>query len=150
VTAEALLDSNVLVAAIEEDHEHHQPSQALLNDHPDNFFAVAAHSFAETYVVLTNPAMRAPYRWPAKETWNAIEEIAGVTRLVGLSHGASLEIVRAFAADGKVGPLLYDRLIGEAAARNSIARIITWNVRHMRRLFPDLIVTDPASFAAQP
>ena len=149
MTVRALLDSNVMIAAIEEEHKHHRASSTLINSCPDKTFAVAAHSVAETYSVLTNPALRAPYRWPAREAWVAIEKLLSVTVVVGLTHGASLQAIRAFAAEDRVGPLLYDRLIGEAAIRNGIGCILTWNVKHMRGLFPNLIVSDPASFGAE-
>ena len=141
----ALLDSNVLIAAVDAEHVHHPPSLALINDHPDETFAVAAHSFAETYSVLTNPAPRAPFRWPAERARAAIESLAAATRLVGLTHGQTFDALRDFAAGGGVGPRVYDRLIGEAAVRNGIGRILTWNARDMRALFPALEVQDPSA-----
>ena len=146
MTARGLLDSNVLIAAVAEAHVHHKASAALFEGRGRSF-AVSAHSFAEAYAVLTNPAQRSPFRWHAAAAWAALESVAGLTRLVGLTHGQRFEAIRAFAAGGGVGPLLYDRLIGEAAIRNGIDTILTWNVRHMRDLFPSLTVIDPAAFA---
>ncbi len=50
-------------------------------------------------------------------------------------------------AHGGTGPQLYDRLIGEAAVQNGIGCILTWNLKHMRLLFPDLLVLTPAEHA---
>jgi len=44
---------------------------------------------------------------------------------------------------GGVGPRLYDRLIGEVALAHGIETIVTWNVGHMRTLFPALVVAAP-------
>lgn len=144
--AAALLDSNVLVAAVEEEHAQHQPSHALIDHLPDGTFAVAAHSFVEAYVVLTNPSPSAPFRWPAGRAWAAIEGLAAVTRLIGLTHGQTFDALRDYAFEHGIGPRLYDRLIGEAAVRNGIGRIVTWNVKDMRRLFPKLEVQTPSQY----
>ncbi len=144
--AVALLDSNVVIAAVAQSHEHNAPSLALLNDRPEGSFAVAAHSYAEAYAVLTNAAERAPFRWSAPEAWAALEAVAAVTRLVGLTPGQMFGAVRAFASTGGVGPGLYDRLIGEAAVQNGMSCILTWNVKHMKPLFPDLVVQDPPAY----
>jgi predicted nucleic acid-binding protein len=73
-----------------------------------------------------------------------------VTDLVGLTAAQTFDAVRRYAGDGGVGPRLYDRLIGEAAVAHGLARIITWNVTHMRRLFPGLTVVTPAELLGAP
>jgi predicted nucleic acid-binding protein len=145
----ALLDSNVLVAAAVEWHQHHDASVILLVERQMGAFSVSAHSYAETYAVLTSQAQRAPFRWRADEAWAAIEKLAARTTLIGVSHAQVFEAIRAFASEGRTGPLIYDRLIGEAAIHHRIPRILTWNVKHMRGLFPNLMVSDPASFGAE-
>ena len=47
LTAEALLDSNVLVAILAEAHDHHHASLAIRDPRPR--LAVCAHSYAEVY-----------------------------------------------------------------------------------------------------
>jgi predicted nucleic acid-binding protein len=144
VKASTLLDSNVLIAAVAGRHEHYARSAALINGQPQGALAVAIHSFAEVYSVLTNPSERAPFRWSAEEALAAIEALATATQLIGLGHGHAFDAIRAFASGGGLGPRLYDRLIGEAAVQNGIGRIATWNVKHMRSLFPRLEVFSPA------
>ena len=148
MTAEALLDSNVVIAMLVEAHEHHVPSLNLLLDRDPARFAVAAHSYAEAYSTLTRRGERAPFQFTPEEAWAALESVRAVTTLVGLDPPRTLDAIRDYARGGGIGARLYDRLIGEAAVANGIPRIVTWNDRHMRSLFPHLGVTTPAAFGA--
>jgi len=58
------------------------------------------------------------------------------------------EAIRRFAAAGRVGPLLYDALIGEVARMHHIGTILTWNTRHMAGLFPIFASSHPRSIFA--
>jgi predicted nucleic acid-binding protein len=146
---DALLDSNVLIAMLVEAHEHHGPSlNLLIEDGPQ--FAISAHSFAEAYSTLTRRSGPAPFQFTPGEAWAALESVRAVTSLVGLTAPQTLEAIRTYALSGGVGPRLYDRLIGEAAAIHGIPAVITWNVSHMRSLFPALAVVTPAEFADAP
>ncbi len=58
--------------------------------------------------------------------------------------------IAAFARLGGKGPRLYDYLIGQVAALNGIAAIVTWNVRDMAPLFPQLRVDTPPRFLNDP
>ena len=142
---EALLDSNVLIAMLIEAHEHHGPSLDLVSDGATQF-AVAAHSYAEAYATLTRRGDRAPFQLSPEEAWAALESVRAVTALVGLTAPRTFEAIRRYAQSGGIGARLYDRLIGEAAVAHGIARIVTWNVGHMRSLFPNLNVETPEEF----
>ena len=146
---EALLDSNVLIAMLIEAHEHHGPSLDLVRDGATQF-AIAAHSYAEAYSTLTRRGDRAPFQLTPQEAWAALESVRAVTALVGLTAPQSFEAVRRYAQSGGIGARLYDRLIGEAAVAHGIARILTWNVGHMRSLFPNLTVETPREFGQGP
>lgn len=147
---DALLDSNVLIAMLAEAHEHHAPSLALLAGASGLHFAVAAHSFAETYSTLTRRAEHAPFRFSSEEAWAALESVCAVTTLVGLTAPQTFDAIRSYARTGGVGARLYDRLIGETAVLNDIPAIVTWNVGHMRNLFPTLRVVTPAEGSTHP
>ncbi len=144
MSAEALLDSNVVIAMLAEDHEHHAASLALLAGDDRADYAISAHSYAETYSTLTRRGEHAPFRFTAEEAWAALESVRAVTLLVGLTPAQTFDVVRQYAEGGGIGSRLYDRLIGEAAAAHGIGRIITWNTSHMRSLFPALEVVTPA------
>jgi predicted nucleic acid-binding protein len=143
-TIEALLDSNVIIAMLDERHVHHAASSALVTGGDVKTFAVAAHSYAEAYTTLTRRNASAVFLWTAEQAWAALESVAAATVLVGLSPAQTFDAVRSYAAEGQIGPRLYDRLIGQVAVQYGIARIVTWNVKHMRDLFPGLDVVDPA------
>ena len=143
-----LLDSNVVIASIAEAHEHHEPSNALFDRFPPQSFAVADHSYAEAYSILTRRSMGALFGQTAADTIAALESVAARTMLIGLTHGQTFDAIRDFAADGGIGPRLYDRLIGQTGVVNGVDTIVTWNLRHMRSLFPAMRVVDPAEMIA--
>jgi predicted nucleic acid-binding protein len=144
--AGALLDSNVLIAALAEGHEHHVASLALLLAEKRTKFAVAAHSYAEVYSTLTRKGDHGPFRYSPEKTWVALESVRAVTALIGLTAAQTFDAIRGFARDGGIGARLYDKLIGEVAVANEISVITSWNIGHMRSLFPALTVTTPKDF----
>lgn len=142
----ALLDSNVLIAVVAEAHEHHAASLGLLIDSGGDEFAVAAHSYAEAFATLTRRGERAPFGVPPDEAWAALASVRAVTALVGLTAAQSFDAIRTYAQSGGTGARLYDKLIGEAAIVYGIPVLITWNIGHMRGLFPKLAVCTPKQF----
>ena len=141
----ALLDSNVLIAAVAEKHEHHLPSASLFVDSSRERLFVAAHSYAEAFTTLTRRGAGAGFLWPAIDAWEALGSVAAATTLAGLTPAQTFDTIRNYAQQGNIGARLYDRLIGQVAMIYGVPRIITWNVHHMRALFPTLNVIDPAS-----
>ncbi len=146
--ADALLDSNVLIALLAEAHEHHAASIDLFLGERPFRFAVAAHSYAEAYSTLTRRGGPARFDFSPAEAMAALDSIRGASDLVGLTAAQTLDAVRGYAAAGGIGPRLYDRLIGEAAVAHGVPRIVTWNVAHVRGLFPGLEVATPIDFLA--
>ena len=144
----ALLDSNVIIASVAEAHEHHEASIALFSSFPDQSFAVAAHSYSEAYSILTRKAQSSPFKWTATEAIAVLESVAAKCVLVGLTHAQTFDAIRSFAADGGIGPRLYDKLIGEAGVHNGLSCFITWNGSHMGSLFPSIDVLSPTEFVA--
>ncbi len=143
---DALIDSNVLIAMLAEAHEHHGPSLGLLIDSRASQFAVAAHSYAEAYNTLTRRGERAPFQFTPEEAWAALESVRAATSLIGLTAPQTFDAIRSYAHGGGIGARLYDRLIGETAVTHAIPQIVTWNVGHMRSLFPKLTITTPKDF----
>jgi predicted nucleic acid-binding protein len=143
---DALVDSNVIIAALAGDHEHHSASADIFDETHAARLGVAAHSFAEAYSTLTRRGAHAPFRFAAEEAWAALESVRAITQLIGLTPAQIFETVRGYAGDGGIGPRLYDRMIGEVAVAHGIATIITWNIGHMRGLFPALAVKTPREF----
>ncbi|MGI8840718.1 MAG: type II toxin-antitoxin system VapC family toxin [Caulobacteraceae bacterium] len=148
MSADALVDSNVLIAALAPAHQHHAPSLALLEEPEPLAFAVAAHSYAEAYSTLTRGGQRGPFGFSPLEAMAALDSVRAASVLVGLTAAQAFDAMRDFARTGGIGARLYDRLIGEVAVMHGIGVIVTWNVRHMRGLFPNLKVVTPEGYAA--
>lgn len=142
----ALIDSNVMVGAVGVDHPHHELSFALFAGDPLPALAIAAHSFAEAYVTLTKRDARGEFGWSPTQALAALEDLLPNVTLIGMTPEQTVDTVRDYALKGGIGARLYDRLIGQVAATHNIATIITWNVRHMKPLFPDLKVLRPPEF----
>ncbi len=142
--AEALLDSNVLVAAVVSTHDDNEPSAALLATASPGRFALAAHSFAEAFVTLTKQGPWAAFNWTARDALIGLEYVLPRLTVVGLSPAQTADAVRRYAQAGLIGARVYDHLIGSVAVHHAIPRIITLNLRHMRSLFPALDVVEPA------
>ena len=137
-----------MVAILAEAHEHHTASFALLSEPANVRLAVSAHSYVEAYSTLTRRGGRAPFAFTAREAWAALASLRAATGLLGLTAAQTFEATRQYAASGGVGPRLYDALIGGTAVVHAVPCIVTWNVSHMRGLFPALDVLTPAAFVA--
>ena len=105
----------------------------LFVDRPPHSFAVAAHSYSEAYSILTRKSQSSLFCWPASDAIAALESVAAKCVLVGLTHAQTFDAIKTFAAEGGIGPRLYDQLIGEAAMLNGLNCIVTWNGAHMLR-----------------
>jgi predicted nucleic acid-binding protein len=145
----ALLDSNVVVAAIEPDHMHHEPTVGLLTEPRAARFAVAGHSFAEAFVTLTRRGGGSPFARDPRPVWAALDSLLGQITLLGLTPAQSLDCLRDYARAGGIGPRIYDMLIGRVAELHGIPTLLTWNTGHMRSLFPGLDVATPAEYLAR-
>ena len=143
----ALVDSNVIIAALAEAHEHHGASFRVLQGSEPGALAIAAHSYAEAYGVLTRRSERSSFGFTPEEAWNALEAVKAATTLVGLTSNQTIDAIRDYARAGGVGARLYDKLIGEAAVIHAIPMIVTWNISHMQGLFPRLEIVTPAVFS---
>ena len=108
----------------------------------------SAHSSAEAYGTLTRGGERALFGFSAGEAWAALASLRAIIGLIGLTAAQTFEAVGLYAASGGIGPRLYDALIGRAAVAHGISGIVTWNVGHMRGLFPNLDVLTPEAFMA--
>ena len=140
---DALLDSNVVIAALYEEHQDHAASLALFADEIDAQFAVAAHSYAEAYSTLTRRGEHAMFRFAPGEAWAALERVRASTILLDLTGPQTFDAIKSYSQAGGVGARLYDRLIGETAVVHGVSKIVTLNVRHMTSLFPTLTVVTP-------
>lgn len=96
----ALLDSNVIIAAIVDEHQHHQPSSTLLAGMSDGRLAIAAYSFAEAYATLTSRRTVVGFGLPPENAWRSLMSVAEITTLIGLQPSDAFEDVGLYAQAG--------------------------------------------------
>ena len=125
-------DTSVLVAAVLEEHEHHQPSfSALSTANPSSAFC-AAHNLAEAYATLT--------RYPGKQRLSPDQALLAIVvfenrlAVVALETREYLAAIRRFAALGITGGTIYDGLIAACALKAKADVLYTWNIGHFALL----------------
>ncbi|MGD9885352.1 MAG: type II toxin-antitoxin system VapC family toxin [Reyranella sp.] len=108
-------------------------------------FAIAAHSFAEAYATLTKGEY-APFQYTADDARAALDGLRAIVGLAGLTPAQTFDTIRHYAAGGGIDSRLYDALIGQVAGVHGIPAIVTWNTKHMARLFPGVDVVTPPRY----
>jgi predicted nucleic acid-binding protein len=133
------LDTNVLIAAFVQDHEHHTRALPLMQKihagHDQGF--VSAHALLEVYAILTR-LPRSPRIMPPQAATLIETNILGyftVSAVAGREYG---DLVRKLGQDGIVGGQAYDALHMMSAEKAGVERIFTFNVRHFTGVAPHL------------
>jgi len=125
-------DTSVLVAAVLEEHEHHERSFAVLSAASRSSACCAAHNLAEVYATLT--------RYPGKQRLSgeqALLSLDGIEErlsVVVLDVKEYLGAIRKFATMGITGGTLYDGLIAACALKANADVLYTWNIDHFKIL----------------
>ena len=129
-----LFDASVLVAGLVEAHPHHGAAFPWIQRVQAGRLrgAVAAHSLAETYSVLTTLPHQ-PRITPAASL-RLIRESLLRFHVVALGARDYLTVVRTLADAGLAGGIIYDALAARAAAKTHAKRILTLNQRDFDRL----------------
>jgi predicted nucleic acid-binding protein len=129
-----LFDASVLVAGLVEAHPHHAVAFPWIRRvHAGQLpGAVAAHSLAETYSVLTTLPHQ-PRITPAASL-RLIRVSLRRFQVVSLGARDYLIVVRTLADAGLAGGIIYDALAARAAAKTGAERILTLNRRDFDRL----------------
>ena len=130
------LDTSVLIAANDIDHERHVESRALLAAATPENCACGAHSLAETYANLS--IVKGGRQQRPETALRLVEQIADRMMVVGLSPEEYLTAIRDAAKLRIAGGTIYDALLLKCARKVDAQRIYTWNVRHFKLVAPDL------------
>jgi predicted nucleic acid-binding protein len=129
------LDTNLLVAACVEEHEHHSRAypvvEAVHQGKTDGY--VSAHSLLETYVILTR-LPRSPRITPIQAAKLVEENIGRHFAVVALSAKEYGQLAQKLGEENVMGGQAYDALHLECAAKCGAERVYTFNVRHFERL----------------
>ncbi len=97
--------------------------------------ALTAHTLAETYTGLTNLPITP--RVQPHLAWELIRDSAAQARIIPLTEADYRQTIERVANLGLVGGLVYDALIAGVAMRLNVDGLVTFNVRHFRRVWPE-------------
>ena len=132
----AFLDTSVMVATFYVDHENHEPSIELFLRYEKREVCCGAHSLAEVYSALTG--MPGKDRAGADEALLFLSNIRERMSIITLTEKEYFKAVEASAAVGVTGGGIYDALLGHCALKAEAETIYTWNVKHFKRLGPEI------------
>jgi predicted nucleic acid-binding protein len=128
----AFFDTSVLIAALYEEHEHHEPSFDLFLQQEKSTACTAAHCLAEVYAVVTG--MPGKNRASPDEALLFLHDIRRHLSLVTLDASEYFTVLETAATAGIVGGPAYDAVIAHCALKANAQTIYTWNVKHFNRL----------------
>ena len=129
------LDTNVLVAASIQEHQHHLQSFDLVKAVKEGAYegCISTHGLAEFYSVLT----RAPFTprvHPAEVGRILDDNILPYFELISLSAGDYKAVLRSSTNAGLIGGVVFDALHLHSAQKAGCDRIYTFNVKDFRSL----------------
>jgi len=130
-----LLDTSVLVAAMVESHPSHSMALPWLQRAKNREIegAVAAHSLAELYAVLTSLPVQP--RISPGSAWRLIREnILSDFVIVALSKADYRTVLQSLSENQISGGATYDALIAHASVKAKVDRLITLNPDDFRRV----------------
>ena len=138
------LDTSCMVAAVCTWHERHLAAAKEIERRLDRGerMAVAAHSLAETYAVLTR--LPAPHRLAPADAWALVKaNFVDHAAVAALDAAAYSTLLQRLAAIGIGGGRTYDGLIGECARRAKVDALLTFNLRHFEPPPEGVVLIEP-------
>src|SRR5207253_8047204 len=134
------LDTNILVAACIEEHEHHDRAWPLLDSvkkgHDLGF--TSAHAILEAYSILTR-LPRSP-RILSQQAAALIEaNVATKLTAISLTSKEYTELVLRLGKEGIIGGQVYDALHLACARKSGADRIYSFNARHFQLIAPEAL-----------
>jgi len=134
----AMLDTSAIIAAMLPDHVHHLEAHAWLNQAKQGKFEffVSGHSVAEIYAVLTR-LPRQPRIQPS-EAWQLIQEnVVQKATVITLTSVEYLRLIEKLSQRGISGGQVYDAIIAQAAESCHAEQLVTLNVSHFQKVWPE-------------
>jgi predicted nucleic acid-binding protein len=139
------LDTSCMVAAVCTWHERHFAAAREIERRLDRGerLAIAAHSLAETYAVLTR--LPAPHRMDPADAWALVKaNFIDHAAVEALDATAYTTLLRRLAAMGIGGGRTYDALIADCARRAKVDALLTFNVQHFEPPPEGIVIVEPA------
>lgn len=132
-----LFDTSVLVAAHVPSHAEYSSARLWLERAKQGAFefVVAAHTLMETYAVLTRLPLK-PRIMPATAFQFLETNVLTTARVVALTAEDYRDLLTSLASTGTGGGVVYDSLLVKAAELAQVEVLLTFNLKHLQRLWP--------------
>lgn len=133
-----LFDTSLIIAALVESHPMHVRAFPWLKKAKAKDFelVVASHTIAETYAVLSTLPIKP--RISPSVAWRLINEnIVPISKIVSLTPTEYSFTIKQISELGLVGGITYDALIAKVAQKSKVKRMLTLNLEHFTRVWPD-------------
>ncbi len=141
-----LFDTSVIIAALVESHPMHDRAFPWLRQAKANEFefVVAGHTLAELYAVLSTLPIK-PRISPLVAHKLIHENIEVSAKIVSLTSVEYSTTIKRLSELGLVGGIVYDALIAKVAEKSKAERLLTLNIKHFKRVWPegDSIIATP-------
>ena len=133
-----LFDTSLIIAALVESHPMHIRAFPWLKKAKAKDFelVVASHTIAETYAVLSTLPIKP--RISSSVAWRLISEnIVSISKIVSLTPAEYSFTIKQMSELGLAGGITYDALIAKVAQKSKVERMLTLNLEHFTRVWPD-------------
>jgi predicted nucleic acid-binding protein len=133
-----LFDTSIIIAALVEPHPMHGRSLLWFKRAKagELELVVAGHTLAEVYAVLSSLPLKP--RISPSTAWRLIHEnIEPVAKIVSLTPSEYISTVKGISRLGLSGGIIYDALIVKVAQKSTIECLVTLNVEHFNRVWPE-------------
>ena len=133
-----LFDTSVIIAALVESHPMHDRAFPWLRQAKANEFefVVAGHTLAELYAVLSTLPIK-PRISPLVAQKLIHENIEVSAKIVSLTSVEYSTTIKRLSELGLVGGIVYDALIAKVAEKSKVERLLTLNIKHFKRVWPE-------------
>jgi len=133
-----LFDTSVIIAGLVESHPMHQKAFPWLKRAKSNEFEliVASHTIAELYAVLSTLPIK-PRITPLIARKLINENIEPNSKIISLTPGEYKSVIKLISELGLAGGIIYDALIAMVAQKSKVERLLTLNIDHFNRAWPD-------------
>ena len=133
----ALLDTNVLVYALDEESPHHGRSRAVMERaaNGEGSYCITAQTLAEFFSVVTNPRrVREPRS--AAEAVDAIEAFLTMPGIILLSvpPGVTTRWLALIRQAPVTGAKVFDVQLAATALEAGVSKVCTFNAAHFQRI----------------
>ena len=133
-----LFDTSVIIAALVESHPVHERAFPWIKQARENQFelVVASHTLAELYAVLSTLPLKP--RISSSVAWRLIKEnVESTAKVISLTPAEYVSTIKRLSDIGLIGGTIYDALIAGVAQKAKVDRLLTLNIDHFKRVWPE-------------